>query len=57
MELRWTDNNTRKIGVTFVTDEDVKILRFVGYAPYEEEDVTDEDGELVEIWMPEKKGN
>lgn len=52
MKLRWKDNNTKSIGVAFVSDEDAKILNAVGYFYCEDEDVSDEDMELVEVWKP-----
>lgn len=52
MELRWTDNQTKSIGVTYVADEDAKILRFIGYETIDNEYYTDKDGEYIEVWMP-----
>lgn len=52
MELRWLNRKTKEIGITNVTDDDTKILGFIGYEHCHEEDLNDEEGLLVEIWKP-----
>ena len=54
MELRWKNNETKAIGVAFVTDNDAEVLEAMGYYHCEEEDLTDDelDGAYVEIWKP-----
>ena len=57
MQLRWTKRTTKEIGVAYVTEEDVRVLKAVGYYYCEEEDFTDDefDGEIVEVWKPVKE--
>lgn len=52
MKLKWKDNNTKIMGVSYVTDDDAAILQYIGYFNIPEEDVEDENGELIEIWAP-----
>lgn len=60
MELRWKDNRTKTIGLAYVTDEDVKILEFLGYEPdLTINSVTDDEIDFaeVEFWAPKSKPN
>ena len=51
MQLRWKDNDTKAVGVAYVTDDDAKVLEAVGYYHCDEEDFDDElDGEYIEVW-------
>ena len=52
MLLRWKNNANKAIGVALVTDDDAKILEYLGYYYCKEEDFNDEDGEYVEVWKP-----
>lgn len=59
MELRWTNNVTKEVGVAFMMDSDAEVLRAMGYEHFDKEDFTDDelDGEWVEIWKPIKGEN
>ena len=52
MELRWTRNSTKEVGVAFMTDTDAEVLKAMGYEHCDEEDFTDDelDCAWVEVW-------